>query len=77
MRAAARGLRDVEEPLEIAPGEELAVERLERAERVGDGERPAGLGGHGARARGRHRPPGTPVGPTSRRSHSRAPWFLG
>ena len=40
------GLRDTEEPFEIAAGEEVAVERLELADGVGDGEEPAGRGGH-------------------------------
>ena len=42
------GARDAEEPFEIAAGEEVAVERLELADGVGDGEEPAGRGGHGA-----------------------------
>ena len=44
-------LRDAEEPFEIAAGEEVAVERFELADGVGDGEQPAGLGGHGATRR--------------------------
>ena len=44
-------LRDAEEPFEIAAGEEVAVERLELADGVVDGEQPAGLGGHGATRR--------------------------
>ena len=44
-------LRDAEEPFEIAAGEEVAVERVELADGVGEGEQPAGLGGHGATRR--------------------------
>ena len=40
------GARDAEEPFEIAAGEEVAVERLELADGVGDGEEPPGRGGH-------------------------------
>ena len=40
------GSRDAEEPFEIAAGEEVAVERFELADGVGDGEEPAGRGGH-------------------------------
>ena len=38
--------RDAEEPVEIAAGEEGAVQRRELADGVGDGEQPAGLRGH-------------------------------
>ena len=41
-------LRDAEEPFEIAAREEVAVELFELADGVGDGEQPAGFGGHGA-----------------------------
>ena len=41
-------LRDAEEPFEIATDEEVAVELFELADGVGDGEQPAGRGGHGA-----------------------------
>ena len=44
-------LRDAEEPFEIAAGEEGAVERVELADGVVDGEQPAGRGGHGATRR--------------------------
>ena len=44
-------LRDAEEPFQIAAGEELAVERVELADGVGDGEQPARLGWHGATLR--------------------------
>ena len=44
-------LRDAEEPFEIAAGEEVAVERGELADGVGEGEQPAGRGGHGATRR--------------------------
>ena len=44
-------LRDAEEPFEIAAGEELAVERVELADGVWNGEQPARLGGHGATLR--------------------------
>ena len=39
-------LADAEEPLDVAPGEELPVELLELADGVGDGEQPPGLRGH-------------------------------
>ena len=39
-------LRDTEEPFEIAADEEVAVERFELADGVGDGEEPPGLGWH-------------------------------
>ena len=39
-------LADAEEPLDVAPGEELPVELLELADGVGDGEEPPGLRGH-------------------------------
>ena len=41
-------LRDAEEPFEIAAGEEGAVERVELADGVWDGEQPARAGGHGS-----------------------------
>ena len=44
-------LRDAEEPFEIAAGEEGAVERVELADGVGEGEQPARLRGHGATRR--------------------------
>ena len=44
-------LRDAEEVLEIAAGEELAVELFELSDGVGDGEQPARLGGHGSTGR--------------------------
>ena len=44
-------LRDAEEPFEIAADEEVAVERFELADGVGDGEQPAGLGRHDATLR--------------------------
>ena len=40
------GARDAEELLKIAAGEEVLVQRLELADGVGDGEEPAGRGGH-------------------------------
>ena len=40
------GLRHPEEPLDVAPGEELLVEVLELADGIGDGEQPPGLRGH-------------------------------
>ena len=40
------GSRDAEELLEIAAGEEVAVERVELTDGVGDGEEPPGRGGH-------------------------------
>ena len=45
--------RDADEPFEIAAGEEGAVERVELADGVGEGEQPAGRGGHGATRRPR------------------------
>ena len=48
------GARDAEEPCAIAAGAEVLVERLARLERrdgVGEGEEPAGRGGHGATPR--------------------------
>ena len=44
-------LRDAEEPFEIAADEEVLVERLKLLDRVGDGEQPARLRGHGATRR--------------------------
>ena len=41
-------LRDAEEPFQIAAGEEVAVERVELADGVGDGEEPPGRGRHQA-----------------------------
>ena len=41
-------LADAEEPLDIAPDEQIPVELLELADGVGDGEQPPGLRGHGA-----------------------------
>ena len=41
-------LRDAEEAFDVAAGEQVLVERLELADRVRDGEQPAGLGGHGS-----------------------------
>ena len=41
-------LRDAEEVLEVAAGEQVPVELFELADGVGDGEQPAGPGGHGA-----------------------------
>ena len=40
------GSRDAEELLDVAAGEEVAVERRELADGVGDGEQPPGRGGH-------------------------------
>ena len=40
------GPGDAEERVEVAAGEEIAVERVELADGVGDGEEPAGRGGH-------------------------------
>ena len=40
-------LRDAEEVLDVAAGEQVLVELFELADGVGDGEQPAGLGGHG------------------------------
>ena len=45
------GSRDAEELLEIAAREHLAVQRRELTDGVGDGEQPAGRGGHGATRR--------------------------
>ena len=39
-------LADAEELLDVAPGEQRPVERLELADGVGDGEEPPGLRGH-------------------------------
>ena len=46
-------LRDAEEPFEIAASEEVAVDLFELADGVGEGEQPAGRGGHGATRRSR------------------------
>ena len=40
------GSRDAEELLDVAAREQLAVQRLELADGVWDGEEPPGLGGH-------------------------------
>ena len=40
------GPRDAEEPLDVAPREQVAVQGLELADGVGDGEEPPGRGGH-------------------------------
>ena len=40
------GSRDAEELLDVAAREQLAVQRRELADGVGDGEQPAGRGGH-------------------------------
>ena len=47
------GSRDAEELLDVAAREELAVELFELADGVGEGEQPAGRGGHGATRRPR------------------------
>ena len=40
------GSRDAEELLDVAAREQVAVQRLELADGVGDGEEPPGRGGH-------------------------------
>ena len=48
MSVAARALETPKSRSMIAAREEVAVERLELADGVGDGEEPAWRGGHGA-----------------------------